>query len=95
MNCLNVKSLKNFRVCEIDKRKKKIDKQRQIEIKRFMGMVEHIWTCSRCESSQFCIMFGDLGYCHACFSTVSNDPETAENIKKLMVLYGIKECDVS
>tara|TARA_B100000959_G_C14657427_1_gene490979 strand:+ start:301 stop:423 length:123 start_codon:yes stop_codon:yes gene_type:complete len=40
-------------------------------------------------------MFGDLGYCHACFSTVSNDPETAENIKKLMVLYGIKECDVS
>jgi hypothetical protein len=40
-------------------------------------------------------MFGtELGYCKACFDTVSNDLETKESIKKLMDQYGIGACDV-
>ena len=58
-------------------------------------MTEALILCSRCSNPHYCIMFGtNLGYCKACFDTVSNDLETKESIKKLMDQYGIGACDV-
>ena len=44
--------------------------------------------CSRCTRKAYCICFGDLHYCDACFESVMNDPDSKIIMENLLRNYG-------
>jgi len=49
--------------------------------------------CVRCTNVHFCVMVGSDFYCQNCFDTVVNDPETKENIAKIMLMSNIENIE--
>jgi hypothetical protein len=44
--------------------------------------------CSRCTRRTYCIIFGTIQYCDACFEAVMNDPDSKPIMEKLLKNYG-------
>ena len=44
--------------------------------------------CSRCTRRTYCIIFGNIQYCDACFEAVMNDPDSKPIMEQLLKNYG-------